>query len=138
MDATVSMRGYTTLAHGNLYRTRDTRNSYFSFKGRMNRKAYCIMGLKCLGFYFLLGVFASFLVQEGSDGLGGFILLVATIAFAICNYSLTVRRLHDLNFSGWLAIIMFIPYVNLIAALFIILAPGTEGSNEYGEDPLRL
>jgi len=52
------------------------------------------------------------------------------------------KRLHDMNKSGWLALIYFlswIPYIGLIFGLifFLILitVDGTVGDNQYGEDP---
>jgi len=48
--------------------------------------------------------------------------------------SLFVRRLHDLNASGWWLLITFIPFG---AILFFALPfkKGTQGANRYGEQP---
>ena len=53
-----------------------------------------------------------------------------------------VKRLHDMNQSGWLALLIllgWIPYIglvfNLIFFLFLIAVDGTIGENQYGEDP---
>ena len=50
---------------------------------------------------------------------------------------LAVRRLHDLDKTGWILLINFIPYVNIIVSLYILFAPGTRGANQYGDDPLE-
>lgn len=43
-----------------------------------------------------------------------------------------VRRLHDLGYSGWLAIgVIAIPYVSV----FLLLFAGENGPNVYGPDP---
>lgn len=45
------------------------------------------------------------------------------------------RRLHDLNLSGWYVLLMLIPLVNFIFTLYLIFAPGSQGSNQYGYPP---
>jgi uncharacterized membrane protein YhaH (DUF805 family) len=58
--------------------------------------------------------------------------------------SLTVRRFHDRNISGWWYLVIFIanfiPYLNVVAGLaglVITVLKGTEGPNKFGPDPLR-
>ena len=46
-----------------------------------------------------------------------------------------MKRLHDMNLSGWGVIFGFIPLVNIIYYLFLIFNDGTVGPNMYGEDP---
>ena len=45
------------------------------------------------------------------------------------------RRLHDLNQSGWLAVLMFIPIINFFFSLYLMFAGGNEGVNQYGAPP---
>ena len=45
------------------------------------------------------------------------------------------RRLHDLNQSGWLVLVYLVPLINLFFALYLLFAPGTKGSNQYGLQP---
>jgi uncharacterized membrane protein YhaH (DUF805 family) len=47
------------------------------------------------------------------------------------------KRLHDLNQSGWLALVIFLPlpFVPTILFLVLVLMDGTVGPNQYGEDP---
>lgn len=46
-----------------------------------------------------------------------------------------VRRLHDMNLSGWLALLGLIPIVNLILWLGLLAAPSTAGANRHGPAP---
>lgn len=57
---------------------------------------------------------------------------VYAIAIGIANMK---RRLNDLDKSGWLMLLFFIPLVNFIFALYVIFAKGTEGANNFGAAP---
>lgn len=46
-----------------------------------------------------------------------------------------VKRLHDLNKSGWLILLCCVPIVGWIFALYMLFADGTVGPNPYGADP---
>lgn len=59
----------------------------------------------------------------------GFILRVVLWA------PIGVKRLHDMNWSGWCLFIMMIPLVNFIFGLLMLFMPGTERRNDYGPPP---
>ena len=64
--------------------------------------------------------------------------LILIILFLPLNF-LMIRRLHDLNFSGWWIIFPIVfPFGYFIFILYLILAKGTNGPNKYGENPLEL
>lgn len=90
----------------------------------------------------------------------GIIFIILSLPYLL---SLQIKRLHDLNLSGWLWLINVIPllflkqmfsltelthpdilffvgnFVSLISALFsfyVTLWPGTNGPNKYGDPPL--
>jgi uncharacterized membrane protein YhaH (DUF805 family) len=44
---------------------------------------------------------------------------------------LSVRRCHDLDWSGWLAVLIMVPLLNL--ALYML--PGSAGANRFGLQP---
>ena len=46
-----------------------------------------------------------------------------------------VKRLHDLNKSGWLILLCCVPIIGWIFALYMLFADGTVGPNPYGADP---
>lgn len=50
--------------------------------------------------------------------------------------SLTVRRLHDLNKSGWFYLLTLVPLVNIFIPFYLLLFPGYTGENIYGPQPL--
>jgi len=57
------------------------------------------------------------------------------IIAAIFNVTSTIKRFHDLSLTGWTYLIFFIPLVNAIFFLLLILLPGSIGANNYGEPP---
>jgi uncharacterized membrane protein YhaH (DUF805 family) len=55
-----------------------------------------------------------------------------------------IRRWHDMGHSGWLVLLAFVPFANLVIFVFMFFVPGTVGPNQYGEaysgplSPLRV
>ena len=47
----------------------------------------------------------------------------------------SVRRLHDINRSGWWILIGFVPLVGALLLIYWYVQPGTPGKNDYGSDP---
>ena len=45
------------------------------------------------------------------------------------------RRLHDLDKTGWLQLILFVPLLGLLMLLYLTFAPGTDGDNRFGPAP---
>ncbi|SHJ48847.1 Uncharacterized membrane protein YhaH, DUF805 family [Dethiosulfatibacter aminovorans DSM 17477] len=107
---------------------------FFSFEGRLNRARF-------FGYGLVLAIIASVfdIIIDSVSNLGVLlVLLVLAIIIAIFELSICVRRLHDIEKSGWYVLLQVIPIVNVILALVLIFMKGTDGPNEYGDDPLRL
>ena len=117
-------------------------------EGRFGRLSYLawlfIIGMiySCvLGITVALGLFAVFTSAERSfdvlfsSALGicaivlGVLSIIAMFVAMIC---ITVRRLHDLNKSGWLCLVFLIPLVGTIFSIYVMAAKGTQGENNYG------
>jgi uncharacterized membrane protein YhaH (DUF805 family) len=56
--------------------------------------------------------------------------LLALIVYLVPTIALTVRRLHDINQSGWWALVSFFPGGSL-ALLVLTVLPGTPGPNRF-------
>jgi uncharacterized membrane protein YhaH (DUF805 family) len=50
--------------------------------------------------------------------------------------AISIRRLHDLDRSGWWVLLSFIPLVGAIILLVWFATKGTAGPNRYGPDPI--
>ncbi|WP_171265983.1 DUF805 domain-containing protein [Acinetobacter sp. LoGeW2-3] len=68
----------------------------------------------------------------GLAGLGYLALVIFYLYFYIV---IVARRLHDLNKSGWLMLLMLVPVVNIFFIFYLLLAAGTPGPNRFG--PVR-
>lgn len=61
------------------------------------------------------------------------LVAVAILLLGYFNMVFTVKRLHDLNLTGWLSLLWFIPIVSFFFCLYIMFVKGTEGRNLYGQ-----
>lgn len=120
----------------------------FSPKGRFGRLSYLawlfiISMLYTCVLFIIAGLAVVALMQTGSQnpaallesGLGYFVIFLAVavvIAFTVVNICIAIRRIHDLNKSGWLWLLFLIPLVNIFFGIYVMCAKGTEGNNNYG------
>ena len=96
---------------------------YAVFNGRARRKEYWYFTLFSVIISILLQVIG---VTAGMPLLDTFY----TLAILVPSLAVGVRRMHDVNKSGWF---ILIPIYNLILAC----TDGTAGQNQYGPDPKR-
>ena len=99
---------------------------YARFRGRACRKEYW-------GF-FLFNFLAVLVLSAVSEGVFGGLYALAAFLPAT---AVLVRRLHDINRSGWWWLLAFIPYVGWAVLLIFLCLRGTPGDNDYGLDPLQ-
>jgi uncharacterized membrane protein YhaH (DUF805 family) len=113
----------------------------FSVDGRIGRLRYLAystaMGMM-LGFGIgLLGALLLPLLGENNPKQA---VLVFTILFwglaLLATFIPIKRRLNDLDHTGWLALLLLVPLVNLLLSLYLILWPGSPGHNSYGPRPV--
>jgi uncharacterized membrane protein YhaH (DUF805 family) len=123
---------------------------YAAFKGRAPRSEYWWYSLFTMLVYALACVplvviaanqqaagqrpedSSAFVVFAGLLGLCFLALLLPTL-------SVSVRRLHDLDWRGWWYLTLLVPYLGSLAALVMLIGfcfRGTAGGNRFGEDPL--
>lgn len=58
--------------------------------------------------------------------------LVTALALLLPGLAVTVRRLHDIDRSGWWFLIALIPIIGLLVLIYWWVQPGTEGENRFG------
>lgn len=107
---------------------------FFSPSTRIGRMRYLSHGfLFTLVSYLVLAIGVA--LALGVSAIFWVIVAVAYIAIIVFSVILMIQRLHDLNKSGWMCLILFIPLVNFFFLLYVIFAPGTKGANNYGLQP---
>ncbi|HHL18735.1 MAG TPA: DUF805 domain-containing protein [Thiothrix sp.] len=68
-----------------------------------------------------------------ASGIGFVVIAIMLISFVI-TIIFFVRRLHDINMSGWWSLLSIIPLVNIIFGIFVLVKKGTEGANNFGPE----
>lgn len=125
---------------------------YITFSGRAPRSEYWYFQLF---FFIVMTVLMTLMFALGGvdiEGMGlssvGFVIMGVIALFYLASLlpllSVTVRRLHDRNLSGWWLLasvaVSVIPFIGIFASLalvIILILKGTDGDNKFGPDPLR-
>lgn len=100
--------------------------NYVNFEGRASRPEYWWFILA----YFIVNVILSIIPKVGT-ALSG----ILALALLIPSIGVAVRRLHDINKSGWWMLIALIPIVGYIIFIIWVAKPSDAGENQYGERP---
>ncbi len=104
-------------------------SNYVNFSGRAARSEYWYW---ILFYYIGLAIAGVIDAAIGATVLSG-IFVLGTFLPAL---AVAVRRLHDLDRSGWWICLAFIPLVGAIILLVWFCTRGTVGPNRFGPDPL--
>ena len=109
------------------------REKLLSLQGRISRLTFWSFNVFVFFLVILVQVASAYLPSSITLSHPLF-LLIFKIEFAIIltytSICVNVKRLHDLNFSGWF---ILIPFVSFFSAFF----KGTNGPNRYGANPLE-
>jgi len=112
--------------------------NYANFNGRARRSEYWYSTLfnviLIVPFYFV----AIWGVTSNSTTItivGGLVYILIVLGTLIPGLAVGVRRLHDLNKSGWNYLIGFIPFIGGIILLVWFFTDGNRFVNNYGDDP---
>ena len=107
--------------------------------GRFGRFSYlawnCLLAIVMLLFIAVIAVIFPSLLQGAADGLPALAMIIFGILYLAVLYFtfvFTIRRLHDRSHSGWLSLLMLVPFANAILALYLIFAKGDAHANQFG------
>jgi uncharacterized membrane protein YhaH (DUF805 family) len=104
--------------------------NYVTFSGRARRKEFWMFFI----FYMIFAVVIGFV--EGLAGMETPVLsCIYGLALLLPSLSVLVRRLHDIDKSGWWFWIALVPFVGGIVLLVFECMEGTKGDNRFGPDP---
>ena len=75
--------------------------------------------------------------QTSSLSVAAAVKTLMTLGLAIPFITVTTRRLHDSNKSGWVQLLYLIPVLGWLLMILFLVTEGNDGRNQYGEDPLK-
>lgn len=111
----------------------------YTTDGRLGRLRYLAYGF---GLSLLIQLIATITIGLTSvlpPDIGGLvtmiIMIVAYIMLLVTSLFIMIKRLHDVNRSGWLLLLLLVPLINIILGLYMLFARGTDGDNKYGPPP---
>lgn len=109
------------------------------FSGRARRAEFWNFVLFYALLFFPLLFLGEFLTErienEIVNSIINCIFLLVMIPLWLSHLSVTVRRLHDTNKSGFGVLLGLIPVIGGFILLIFMLMPGDAGDNQYGLDP---
>ena len=118
----------------NDFRSRSSRSEYWWATLFVTLASYpvgFIIGF-VIGFSFSIAGFS----ETTMEIVVGIVMLPIQIFIIIASTCLAIRRLHDVNKSGWWYLIIF-TIIGIIPLLIWYCSKGTDGDNRFGKDPLE-
>ncbi|MEO4048821.1 DUF805 domain-containing protein [Pseudomonas sp. CAU 1711] len=106
----------------------------FTVNGRIGRVRYLGWSAVMTLLFMLLYV-PALIAMSVSPVVGGLLLAAVVIAAMVVSVQIGVQRLHDLNWSGWLWLLMLVPVANMVIAILMLVVPGSSEANRYGPPP---
>jgi uncharacterized membrane protein YhaH (DUF805 family) len=114
---------------------RSVLSKYATFSGRAGRGEFWWWVLAVLIASFVVGVIDNMLFPTAFDhgmGGGGPLSILLGLAVLLPNLAVSVRRLHDLDRTGWWLLIGLVPLIGFLVLLFFYVQRGTPGPNRFG------
>jgi uncharacterized membrane protein YhaH (DUF805 family) len=110
---------------------------YADFRGRSRRSEFwrfylliLLITVVCVS----VGAVAGSTSDVSGDEIAFGVLGLAYLALTIPWYAVMVRRLHDVDKSGWWIFAALIPF-GIVALITFWVRDGTSGDNRFGPDP---
>lgn len=115
---------------------------FFDWHGRVSRVQFlaystfnALIALMLVALLFvMIGGFQG-MVNTSSEQLPMSLLGASSVGVAVLFYlqlAVSKRRFNDLNKTGWLALLMLVPGVNILVYLYLLAVKGTAAANYYG------
>ena len=112
---------------------------YAEFDGRSTRKEFWLFQL--VPFAIVFGMVITLIAASDYSGPGAVATLVmilgaiGLIGLIVPQIAVQVRRFHDQNLSGLLALLNLVPYMGGLVVFVFMFIEGTRGENKFGPDP---
>ena len=106
---------------------------FFNYRDRFTRETFVLTFTVLLLF---MSISSPLLYKLCSLFLPVIVIILLTLIYSIymiyAMCVLCIKRLHDLNRTGWLSILVIIPFLNVFFVAYLCLKKGDPGSNDYG------
>ena len=100
----------------------------WSASGRLGRLRYLAYAT---GAYLVAVAIAAALAAVLGESLGAILAVLVYIATLVFSVLVSIKRSHDMDWTGWTVLLTLIPFVGLIW----LFKRGSEGTNNYGAPP---
>ena len=105
---------------------------YATFSGRAVREEFWMVFLFMMICYAIaIAIDMSLGLWDDVDAIGVFSGILALV-FLLPYLAVTVRRFHDINYSGWWVLVTFIPLIGWIGWLIWMCTEGSKAKNRFG------
>ncbi len=111
------------------------KEKYINFSDRAARSEYWWFALFCWGVAIALSILDNLIFNDASGY--GIFSTIWGLSIVVPSIGVGVRRLHDLDKSGWWLLLSCIPVIGFIILVFWFIQQGTAGQNRFGADPLN-
>jgi uncharacterized membrane protein YhaH (DUF805 family) len=108
---------------------------YATFSGRAARSELWWFALFSVMVCIVLNIIDGAIFGTATNGIG-ILGLVWALAVIVPSIAVAVRRLHDLDKSGWWYLLIFIPLIGVLVLIYFFVQRGTAGAKQFGADPL--
>ena len=101
---------------------------------RLSRKDYVISVLVTIIIALIVGWLVSTVI--GSLFGQGFSNLIQWVVFIVASIFILLEsalRCHDFDKTGLLALLLLVPYLNILFLIYLLVKKGTDGPNNYGQ-----
>lgn len=126
-----------------------------TYTGRLNRQRYFLRGLVLMvpaGILFFIGWCIGYAIDE-SESTAMLVATLCCLPVTVLSLFNAIKRAHDLDKPAWLALASVIPgwldvimpnpiiqalggVVAFVVGIYLLFFKGTDGPNQYGDDPL--
>jgi uncharacterized membrane protein YhaH (DUF805 family) len=114
----------------------------FGLEGRIGRLRFLawsmVLSLVTIAVVAVFALIGLALVSTDSTAgliIGGILAFFLCLAFLLASIMISVQRLHDIGWSGWLWLLNLVPFVGSFFPLVMLAMPGTQIANRYGAPP---
>ena len=109
---------------------------YGVIDGRASRSEYWYFVLFYLLMNFILGAIEG-LLGLFQDYNRSVLASIVSLFFIIPYITVSVRRLHDINRTGWWQLLSIIPIIGWIVLFFFHIKKSDDNDNRFGSNPLQ-